>query len=168
MKKSLFPILFVLFIVSCSDIKTSSYFKPPVSKLDSYSALEVRNFESNIEKFPSDELIELSKTISQKLNANITKFESVVIGNISSFPDDKTLVLLGEISEYGPASDIRYESGKVKFGEVTLNISLAILEKSTGKEITRGDVNTFSSFGFNKKKMYEEVANEVVKFISEN
>ena len=80
----------------------------------------------------------------------------------------KTLVLLGEISEYGPASDIRYEGGKVKFGEVTINISLAILEKSTGKEITTGDVNTFSSFGFNKKKMYEEVANEVVKFIREN
>ena len=167
LRKILF--LFVVIItISCTDIKTSSYFKPTTTTFSNYKALEVHTFESKSEKFPDDELNKLSEIISKKLNSSNSKFKSIVVGKTSNFDDDETLVLLGEISEYGPASDIKYESGKVKFGEVTLNISIAILEKSTGKEITSGDINTFSSFGFAKKKMYEEVANEVVKFINKN
>lgn len=165
----LFIFLFVFLLASCGDIKTSSYFKPPSTKLGNYKALEILDFESTNENFPKDGLSKIPEIIANKLNSGKSKFKSIVHGTENNYSADKTIVLVGEVSEYKSASDFNYEGGKLKFGEVAINIPIALLEKSTGNEITSGEVNTFSSLGFgSENKLYNEVANEIVKFIYEN
>ena len=86
---------------------------------------------------------------------------------MSSYPPENTVVVLGEIAKYIGSSDVRYESGNVKFGEIEINVDIAILQKSNGREITTGEVNSFNSASFlgGKDKMYDEISNEIVKYI---
>ena len=60
-----------------------------------------------------------------------------------------------------------YEGGGIKFGEVSITIKLAFLDKATGNEITTGEINGFSSMGFMAKDIYESMAKEIVTYILE-
>lgn len=167
MKKNLHYILILFFVVSCGSLKTTSIFEQPKSNLRDYDALEIRDFETNIPNFSNDSLTEIPLYIEQGVKNS--HFKKVKYGNITSVDENKTLVLLGEITEYESGSKIKYESGALKFGEVNLNISVAIVEKNTGNEIVRGEIASFSSFGFKAgEKFHKSVANEVIKFLEQN
>ncbi len=160
-------------VSGCGDVKTSSYFTPPKSKLDKYEALEIFDFESAIPDFPKDALKKIPDDIEKLLKAKENTFEEVKHGEIDDIAADKILVLLGEIAEFVPGTDVKFEGGALKFGEVTISLKLALLEKDTGKEITTGEISSFSSLGIFRsghvgKDMYEIIAQEIVKFISEN
>ena len=165
-------LIFIL-LSGCGDVKTSSYFTPPKSKLDKYEALEIFDFETSIPDFPEDALTKIPNDVEKLLNTKKDLFKEVSRGNIEQIPADKTLVLLGEVASFVPGSDIKFEGGAVKFGEVTVTLKLALVQKDSGKEITSGDVSGFSSLAILRsgalgKDMYEIIANEIVKFISEN
>jgi len=158
---------------SCGDIKTSSYFTPPKSKLDQYEALEIFDFESAIPAFPKDSLTKIPDEIEKLLENRNNMFKEVKHGEIDDIPADKTLVLLGEIAEYVPSSEVRLEGGALKFGEISLSLRLAFVQKNTGREVTTGEISTFSSLGIFRsghigKDMNQIIADEIVKYISEN
>ena len=157
----------------CGDVKTSSYFTPPKSKLDKYEALEIFDFETAIPDFPKEALTKIPNDVEKLLDAEKNSFKEVSRGNIEQIPPDKTLVLLGEVTNYVPGTDFTFEGGAVKFGEVTISLKLALVQKDSGIEITSGEVSGFSSLGILRsghlgKDMYEIMANEIVKFISES
>jgi hypothetical protein len=166
---SLIPIL----NFGCGDVKTSSYFTPPKVKLDKYEALEIFNFETAIPDFPKEALTKIPNDVEKILKTEKDSFKEVSRGTIKQIPADKTLVLLGEVTDYVPGTDFKFESGAIKFGEVTISLKLALVQKDTGQEITSGEVSGFSSLGILRsghlgKDMYEILANQIVKFISEN
>lgn len=174
--ESLFLIYLVLIPIlniGCGDVKTSSYFTPPKSKLDKYEALEIFDFETTIPDFPKDALAKIPDDVEKILETEKNSFKEVSRENIKQIPADKTLVLLGEVTNYVPGTDFQFEGGAVKFGEVTVSLKIALVQKDSGIEITSGEVSGFSSLailrsGHLGKDMYEIIANEIVKFISEN
>jgi len=168
---SLITVLFL--ITACGDLNTASNFTPTKAKLDKYEALEIYDFESAVPNFPKDALSKIPSDVEKLLSSKNNTFKEIKRGDIKDIPADKTLVLLGEITEYVPGSDFKFEGGAVKFGEVTLSLKLALVQKDNGREITRGDVTGFSSLGILRKgyigkSMYESLAEEIVKFIVES
>jgi len=161
--------LFIIAIplICCTNVQTTSHFTSPKAQIDNYIAVEVHEFESASPNFPEDGLVEIPNLIAEKLRNKDTNFKEVRFGKIDNYPPEKTVVVLGEIAKYIGSGDVRYESGNVKFGEIEINIDIAILQKSNGREITTGEVNSFNSASFlgGKDKMYEEIANEIVKYI---
>jgi hypothetical protein len=179
MKKALASLLLIYLSLipilnfGCGDVKTSSYFTPPKSKLDRYEAIEIFDFETAIPDFPKEALTKIPNDVEKLLKTEKDSFKEVSRGNIGQIPADKTLVLLGEVTNYVPGTDFKFEGGAVKFGEVTVSLKLALVQKDSGIEITSGEVSGFSSLailrsGHLGKDMYEIIANEIVKFISEN
>lgn len=171
MNRLILPIfLSALILLSCTNVQTTSHFSSPQGKLDSYLAVEVQQFESAAPNFPEDGLIEIPNLIAEKLRDSDKRFKEVKYGEITNYPPDKTVVVLGEIAKYVGSGDVRYESGNVKFGEIEINVDIAILQKSNGRDITSGEVNSFNSASFlgGKGKMYDEIANEIVKYIIKN
>ncbi len=167
MKKNFCYLIIFFLLLSCGNLKTSSIFEQPNSSLRDFDALEIRDFETNIPNFSNDSLTQIPLFIEQ--GARNFHFQKVKYGNITSVDEEKTLVLLGEITEYESGGKIKYESGALKFGEVNLNISIAIVEKGTGNEIVRGEIASFSSFGFSAgEKFQKSVANEIIKFLAQN
>ena len=163
-----FPIIIIaLLVISCANVQTTSHFSSPKAALENYVAVEVHQFETASPNFPEDGLIEIPNLIAEKLSNTDTNFKEVRYGEVNDFPPEKTVVVLGEIAKYIGSGDVRYESGNVKFGEIEINIDIAVLQKSNGKEITTGEVNSFNSASFlgGKDKMYDEIANEIVKYI---
>ena len=168
MNRLIFPTFIIaLTLISCANVQTTSHFSSPKASLDKYVAVEVHEFESASPNFPEDGLIEIPNIIAQKLGNTNTNFKEVRFGEIENYPPDETVVLLGEIAKYVGSGDVRYESGNVKFGEIEINVDIAILQKSNGREITTGQINSFNSASFlgGKDKMYDEIANEIVKYI---
>lgn len=179
MKKALASLLLIclssipILNFGCGDVKTSSYFTPPKSKLDKYEALEIFDFETAIPDFPKDALTKIPNDVENILKTEKDSFKEVSRGAIEQIPADKTLVLLGEVTSYVPGTDVTFEGGAIKFGEVTISLKLALVQKDSGEEITSGEVSGFSSLGILRsghlgKDMYEILANEIVKFISES
>lgn len=167
MRKNFFYLTLLFFLISCGSLKTSSIFEEPSLNLRNYHALEIRDFETNIPNFSNDSLTQIPLFIAE--GAQDFHFQEVKHGNITSVDEHKTLVLLGEITEYESGGKIKYEKGALKFGEVNLNISVAIVEKHTGNEVVRGEIVSFSSFGFKAgEKFHKSVANEVIKFLAQN
>ena len=160
-------ILLSLLNVSCTNIKTSSYFTPTKIKLGDFKAIQFEIFETKIEDFPKEALTKVPEQTAALL-ATKNKFQEVKFGKLENIPAEDTLVLLGEVSEYRPSSDISFEGGGIKFGEVSVAIKLAIVNKATGDEISTGEVNGFSSMGFMAKDIYESLAEEIVKYIIAN
>jgi hypothetical protein len=159
--------------IGCGDVKTSSYFTPPKSKLDKYEALEIFDFETIIPDFPKEALAKIPNDVEKILSTQKNSFKEVSRGDIENIPPDKTIILLGEVTNYIPGTDVTFEGGAVKFGEVTLSLKLALVQKDSGIEITSGEVSGFSSLGILRsgrlgKDMYEIIADEIVKFISES
>ncbi|MGI9534623.1 MAG: hypothetical protein ACR2NW_06710 [Thermodesulfobacteriota bacterium] len=168
MNRLILPILLVaVTILSCTNVQTTSHFSSPQKSLDNYIAVEINQFESATLDFPEDGLVEIPNLVAEKLRNTNTHFKEVKYGEIDNYPPEKTVVVLGEIAKYIGSGDVRYESGNVKFGEIEINVDIAILQKSNGREITTGEVNSFNSASFfgGKDKMYDEIANEIVKYI---
>ena len=168
-----FLITVFFLIMACGDLKTASHFTPTKTKLDEFQALEIYDFESAVPNFPKDALTKIPSEVEKLLSSRENTFKEVKHGDIKDIPADKTLVLLGEITEYVPGSDFKFEGGAVRFGEVTLSLKLALVQKDNGREITSGDVSGFSSLGILRKgyvgkSMYESLAEEIVKFIVES
>lgn len=160
--------LFVL--ISCTNVQTTSYFSSPKAKLSDYSALEIQEFESSAENFPEDALTIIPSLLADKLRSRNLKFDEIIYGEVTNVSPEETLVVLGEISKYVGGGDVRYESGNVKFGEVDINLDIVILQKSNGRDIASGEVSSFNSASFlgGTDKMYDEIANEIVKYILQN
>ena len=164
----LIPLILLSMLNSaCTNIKTSSYFTPTKTKLGDFKAIQFETFETEIEDFPKDALTKIPDQAAALL-ATKNKFQEVKYGEIENIPAEDTIVLLGEVSEYRPSSDISFEGGGLKFGEVSVSLKLAIVNKATGDEISTGEVNGFSSMGFMAKDIYESLAEEIVKYIIEN
>lgn len=167
---SLIVLIFIVassvFITGCTNIKTTSYFTPTKTKLSDFQAIQFETFETQIEDFPKEALTNVPDQAAELLSSK-NKFKEVKYGEIENIPAEDTLVLLGEVSEYRPSSDITFEGGGLKFGEVSIALKLAIVNKATGDEISTGEVNGFSSMGFMAKDIYESLAEEIVKYIIE-
>lgn len=155
-----------LMFTGCASIKTTSYFKPSKEKLSSFQAVQFEQFDTEIVDFPKQALSRVPAE-SAALLASKNKFKEVEFGAIENIPAEDTIVVLGEVSEYRPSSDISYEGGGIKFGEVSVTIKLALVNKATGDEISTGEVNGFSSMGFLAKDIYESLSQEIVKYILE-
>ena len=160
--------LLVVLITGCGTVKTSSNFNEPEAKLSKYAGLEISDFETKIPFVPKDALTQIPDETASHLTSKNAGFRKVWRGQIKDIPDENTLVLLGEVTEYQSGKNFKFEGGALKFGEASLTVQLAIVEKATGKEIVTGEVNGFSSLGFTKSGIYKGVAEEIVKFISEN
>ncbi|MEQ9617656.1 MAG: hypothetical protein RIG61_00600 [Deltaproteobacteria bacterium] len=153
-------------ITGCTNVKTTSYFTPTKTKLKEFQAIQFETFETQIEDFPKEALTKVPDQAAELL-ASRNKFKEVKYGEIENIPAEDTLVLLGEISEYRPSSDITFEGGGLKFGEVSIALKLALVNKATGDEISTGEVSGFSSMGFMAKDIYQSLAEEIVKYIIE-
>ncbi len=159
--------IFLILVTSgCTNIKTTSYFTPTKTKLSDFQAVQFETFETQIEDFPKEALTKIPDQAAELL-ATKNKFREVKYGEIENVPAEDTIVLLGEVSEYRPSSDVSFEGGALKFGEVSVALKLAIVNKATGDEISTGEVNGFSSMGFMAKDIYESLAQEIVKYIIE-
>lgn len=155
-----------LFASGCTTIKTTSYFTPTKTKLRDYQALQFETLETQIKDFPKPALTNVPDKAAALLESE-NKFKEVKYGEIENIPAEDTIVVLGEVSEYRPSSDVSYEGGALKFGEVSIAIKLALVNKATGDEIATGEVNGFSSTGFMAKDIFESMAEEIVKYINE-
>ena len=157
---------FALVLSSCGEIKTTSYFTPTRTKLKDFQAVQFENFETEIEDFPKEALTKIPAESAALLDTK-NKFKEVSNSDITNIPASDTVIILGEVAEYRPSSDISFEGGGIKFGEVSITIKLALLDKATGNEIATGEINGFSSMGFMAKDIYESMAKEIVKYILE-
>lgn len=158
--------VFALFVSGCTTIKTTSYFTPTKTKLRDYQAIQLETFETQIEDFPKDALTKIPDKAAALLESE-NKFKEVKYGEIENIPAEDTIVLLGEVSEYRPSSDVSFEGGALKFGEVSIAIKIALVNKATGDEIATGEVNGFSSTGFIAKDIFQSIAEEIVKYVNE-
>jgi len=171
MKKLTITLIFLIFAFnSCANIQTTSYFSSSKVKLSDYTALEIHEFESAAENFPEEALTIIPNLIAEKLREKKLKFDKVSFGEIEGIDQEKTLVLLGEITKYIGGGDVNYSSGNVKFGEVDINIDIVILQKSNGRDIASGEVSSLNTASFlgGADKMYNQIADEVVKYILKN
>ncbi len=160
--------LLTFLVAGCGNVTTSSYFSQPETKLGKYAGLEITNFETQVEHVPSDALTQIPDETAKLLTSGKSRFQKVGRESIQDIPAENTLVLLGEVIDYQSGKNIKYEGGALKFGEVALTIQLALVEKTTGKEIATGEVNGFNSLGFTDAGLYKGMAEEIVKFIYEN
>ncbi len=169
-KLTLTLILATVVLISCTNVQTTSYFSSSKVKLSDYSALEIQEFESAAENFPEEALTIIPNLVKEKLLSKNLKFEKIAFGDIDSVPPEKTLVLLGEIIKYVGGGDVNYDSGNVKFGEVDINIDIVILQKSNGRDIASGEVSSLNTASFlgGTDKMYQQIADEIVKYIMQN
>lgn len=160
--------LLVFLITGCGSVKTSSYFNEPEVKLSKYAGLQISDFETKIPFVPKDALTQIPDETASILASTNNGFRKVGREPIKEITGENTLVLLGEVTEYQSGRNFKFEGGALKFGEASVTVQVAIVEKATGKEIVNGEVNGFSSLGFTKSGIYKGVAKEIVKFISEN
>lgn len=163
----LVPVAFFAFALSgCGEIKTTSYFTPTKTKLRDFQAIQFETLETDIEDFPKEALSKVPAESAALLDTK-DKFKEVSNSEITNFPASETVIVLGEVAEFRPSSDISYEGGGIKFGEVSITIKLALLDKATGNEIATGEINGFSSMGFMAKDIYKSMAKEIVTYILE-
>ena len=171
MKKLTITLLFAIFaLISCANVQTTSYFSSAKVKLRDFSAIEIQEFESAAENFPEEALTIIPNLVAEKLRSKNLKFDKVSYGEIDSASPEETLVLLGEITKYVGGGEVNYESGNVKFGEVDINVDIVILQKSNGRDIASGEVSSLNTASFlgGTDKMYQQIADEIVKYILQN
>ena len=155
-----------LVVSGCTNIDTTSYFTPTKTKLRDFKAMQFGTFETQIADFPKDALTKIPDKAAALL-ASENKFKEVKYGEIDNIPAEDTIVLLGEVTDYRPSSDFSFKGGALKFGEVSISIKLALVNKATGDEIASGEVNGFSSTGFMAKDIFQSMAEEVIKYVNE-
>ena len=171
MKKLTLSLLLAIFVLySCTNVQTTSHFSSARVKLSDYSALEIQEFESTAENFPEEALTLIPNLVVDKLRAKNLKFDKIAFGNIDTVPPEATLVLLGEIGKYVGGGEVNYDSGNVTFGEIDINVDIAILQKSNGRDIASGEVSSLNTASFlgGTDRMYDQIAEEIVKYILQN
>ena len=171
MKKLTLTFLIATFaLISCTNVQTTSYFSSAKVKLSDFSAIEIHEFESAAENFPEEALTLIPQLVVDKLKTKNLKFDKIAFGEIDTLPPEATLVLLGEIGKYVGGGEVNYDSGNVTFGEVDINVDIAILQKSNGRDIASGEVSSLNTASFlgGTSKMYEQIADEIVKYILQN
>ena len=163
-----FFVLAVVFLLnSCGHIKTVAYLSPPENRLGEYQAIEIPYFDTDLEFVPDGVLKDLPKEVAKAIKERSLGFEQVVYGDEEADPSKSTIVMFGEITEFRSATDISVEGGAIKFGEAVVSVHLSILDKSTGKEITNGDVSGQNTLGM-LKGLYKAIAKDIVVYVSAN
>ncbi|HSE83353.1 MAG TPA: hypothetical protein VLB01_02250 [Thermodesulfobacteriota bacterium] len=170
---SVFCIIVMFLTTGCGGLKVYSDLEPPDTELSEYRALEIADFETEIPDVPDDALTKIPDEVAEQLNSKRGGFEEVERGVINNVPPEETLVLIGVVTDFQSGADVEFEGGSVRFGEAAILIQISLVEEATGREISTGSVGGFSSFGFFrggivKKRVYEDLAQEIVKFISDN
>ncbi|HEX3035059.1 MAG TPA: hypothetical protein VHT73_07990 [Thermodesulfobacteriota bacterium] len=173
LSSSAFWIIVTLLIAGCGGLKIYSDFEPPDTELGEYRALEIADLETEIPDVPDEALTKIPDEVAKMLASKRNGFEEIEREAIYNVPPEETLVLIGIIIDYQSGTDVEFEGGSMRFGEAALGIQLSLVEEATGREITYGTVNGFSSFGFLRgglirEGVYESLAKEIVKFISDN
>ncbi|MGQ0793645.1 MAG: hypothetical protein ACT4NX_06085 [Deltaproteobacteria bacterium] len=171
-KSTLTLIILIIAAAGCGDIKTTSYFDEPKVALGNYIAIEITDFESDLQNVGDALLKDVPDEVSRLINSGRSGLRAKRAA-IEDVPAERVLVLLGEVVEADSGSNLKLEGGAIKFGESSLTIQLAIVEKQTGDEITTGQVNSSSSLGFFRrgfvaKETYEALAEEIASFVSAN
>ena len=87
-------------------------------------------------------------------------------------PSNQTILMLAEIVDIKSSGDFEFKKGSLKFGETSISIQIALVQKDSGKEILTAEVAAFSSLGLFKgrasDKFKESISNEIVDIISAN
>jgi ribosomal protein L18E len=168
-------ILYILtfLIAGCGHLKTVSSFSPPEAKLAKYKALEIADFETQVDNVPKEALTKIPDEIAKLLASKRNAFQKVERSKIEDVPAEDTLILLGEVTDYESGKSFKTKEGAIKFGEASLSIHIRLIEKATENEIASGEVSGSSSIGFLKggsitKGVYNGLAEEIVKSISQN
>ena len=80
--------------------------------------------------------------------------------------------MLAEIVGIQSSKDFKFNKGALKFGETSISIQIALVQKDNGKEILTGEVAGFSSIGLfegsSSDKFQHSIANEIVELIAAN
>lgn len=160
-------------IAGCGDLKVDSSFNPPAAKLAKFKALEIADFETQIDRVPKSALTAIPDEVAKLLASKKTLFQKVERSKIENVPDEVTLILFGEITDYQSAKSFKAEGGAVKFGVASLSIHIRLVEKATGDEVASGEVSGSSSIGFLRdvgftQGVYKGLAEEIVNYISQN
>jgi hypothetical protein len=166
-------ILFLVFLITgCGDLKIASNFNPPEAKLGKFKAIEIADFETDIENLPKDALTKIPDEVAGLLISK-NNFQKVARNAVEDVPAENTLVLVGAVTDYGSGTSLKAKEGAIRFGEAVLTIHIRLVEKATGDEVANGQVIGSSSIGFLKgggitKGVYKAEAEEIVKYISQN
>ena len=165
--------LLAFLVAGCGDLKIYSDFKPPEERLNKYKALEIADFEAEIPNIPQGALVEIPNEVQKLLASKRGEFEEVKREAIEDISPKDTLILLGTITDYQSGTNVKMEGGAIKFGESGLAVRLSLVEEDSGREIASGIVSGFSSLGLFRrgiftKDVYQSIAEEIAKFISEN
>lgn len=162
-----------LLFLSCGKIDTSSYYEQPLKTLRNYSALEITDFISFNPEIPEDIKIVLPQIIENKLLSSNLGFDRIKYGSINDISSKNTLVMLAEIKDITSSKDFKFEKGTLQFGESSLSLQMALVQKDTGEEVLTGEVVGFDSSGMfgaksDSDKMLDYIASEVVNLIAAN
>ncbi|MCI0454145.1 MAG: hypothetical protein L0Y68_04020 [Candidatus Dadabacteria bacterium] len=165
--------LLLLSITGCGSLKMTSFFNPQNPKLGKYKAIEIPDLETEIPNVPNAALTRIPDEVTKQLISKNVGFQEIERGSIENIPQELTLVLVGEIVGYESGKSFKKEGGALKFGEASLTVHIWLLDKATGNELTSGEVSGLSTIGFLKsgyitEGVYEAIAKETVKFISQN
>ncbi|NIP37695.1 MAG: hypothetical protein GWO07_01275, partial [Candidatus Dadabacteria bacterium] len=97
-------------------------------------------------------------------------FQIINYGPIDNIPSNETIIMLAEIVDVQSSKDFKFEKGSLKFGESSISIQIALVQKDNGKEILIAEVAGFSSLGFGKssEKFKDKIAAEIVELIAAN
>ncbi|GEM_PF-761477 len=156
----------------CGDLKTVSSFNPPEAQLAKYKALEIPDFETQIDNAPKSALTEIPDEVA-KLLASKNTFQKVERGKIEDVPAENTLILTGQVTDYQSAKGFKAEGGSIKFGDASLSIHIKLVEKATGNEVASGEVSSSSSIGVLRdvgftQGVYKALAEEIVNSITQS
>ena len=170
--KILLLILIILFS-SCGKVDTSSYYDKPSKTLRNYSALEITDFISFNPDIPDDVKTLLPSIIENKLINTNLGFQRIKYGSINDISSNNTLVMLAEIKDITSSRDFKFKKGTLQFGESSLSLQMALVQKDTGEEVLSGEVVGFDSTGLfgakaDSDKMLDHIANAVVNLIAAN
>jgi len=155
-----------------SNLETSSYYSKPERLLRNYKAFEITDFEFYDENIPEILRTQIPDEVEGKLIQSNIGFQSINYGPIKNVPSDQTIVMLAEIVDVQSSKDFKFNKGSLKFGETSISIQIALIQKDTGEEILTAEVAGFSSLGFFKSrsanKFKNSIANEIVELIAAN
>jgi hypothetical protein len=167
------PFMLIISIAGCGDLKTVSSFNPPEAKLAKFKAVEIADFETQIDNVPRAALTTIPDEVAKLLASKKNIFQKVERSKIEDVPAENTLILLGEITDYQSVKSFKAEGGSLKFGVASISIQIRLVEKATGDEVASGEVSGSSSIGFLRdvgftQGVYKGLAEEIVNSISQN
>ena len=168
-------VLLSIVLLNCGgfgNLETSSYYSKPQRLLRNYKAFEITDFESYDENVPEILKTQIPGEVEDKLIQSNIGFQSINYGPIQNVPSDQTILMLAEIVDIKSSGDFEFKKGSLKFGETSISIQIALVQKDSGKEILTAEVAGFSSLGLFKgrssDKFKESIANEIVDLIAVN